>query len=198
METTALLAAAASLLVMPGPTNALLATAGATVGVQRALPLLAGVVGGYLASILTLRAVIGPALSSHPALELGLRACAMAYLLMLATKMWQQGRPETQGEEGAPAISVTLTSINLTTLLNPKSLILAFAILPERGTGGEDLSLLLMLAALMVFAGTFWIALGAALRRGFAHKIPANFGYRICAGVLVLLAGTISAQAIIS
>ncbi|MES1149390.1 MAG: hypothetical protein ABUL53_09420, partial [Bradyrhizobium guangdongense] len=59
MDVLPFILAAASLLAIPGPTNTLLATSGAGVGVARSLPLLAAELGGYLLSILLLPSVLG-------------------------------------------------------------------------------------------------------------------------------------------
>lgn len=194
MQTSVLMAASASLLMLPGPTNALLAAAGAAMGGQKAWPLLVGVVGGYGAAILTLRAAVGPAIAASPALDIALRILVMSYLLMLASRMWRQGCSE---HLTAGPMSISLRDITFTTLLNPKSIIFAFAILPERQSTLEDLALMLPLAVLMAASGALWIMIGAALRRGVSHRITPGLGYRACAVVLVLIAGTLTSQAFV-
>jgi len=66
MDRIAFAAAALSLLATPGPTNTLLATSGAKVGLRRSLPLLGAELGGYLLAILLLRALIGPLMAANP------------------------------------------------------------------------------------------------------------------------------------
>lgn len=53
------------LLAMPGPTNTLLATSGAGIGIARSLHLLAAELCGYLAAITLLRLALGPVVSDR-------------------------------------------------------------------------------------------------------------------------------------
>jgi threonine/homoserine/homoserine lactone efflux protein len=62
--------AALSVLVTPGPTNTLLATAGAGLGFRRALPLLTAELSGYFLAIIASR--VGPS----PQLPLSRWCCA--------------------------------------------------------------------------------------------------------------------------
>lgn len=156
----------------PGPTNTLLATAGAAVGLRRALPLIAAEAAGYSIAILTLGLALGPVLAGAPWLAMALRLAVGAYLLVLAWRLWRRG-----GTRLATGAVVTLRQVFVTTLLNPKALVFALGILPfEAGRAvwpAYMLGFLLLLAAV----ATGWIATGALLggaagRRGWGGAVP--------------------------
>src|SRR5271166_5453528 len=83
MDSLTFAAAALSLLATPGPTNTLLATSGAEVGLRRSLPLLGAELGGYLLAILLLRALIGPLMAANPLFAAALHGAVVVYLLYL-------------------------------------------------------------------------------------------------------------------
>ncbi len=142
-----------SLLATPGPTNTLLATSGATVGVRRSLGLLAGELGGYLISIAALRLVLGPVIAAQPMLGIGLKFAVALYLGWIALQLWT--RSASLAGEGA----VSLRAVFVTTLLNPKALVFAFGIIPA-----EHPMLWAYLAAFAVtvpLVGGAWIAVGS-------------------------------------
>lgn len=159
-----------TILVTPGPTNTLLATGGATLGMQRALRLIPAEAAGYTISILVIGLLLGPVLAANPLLSLGMRLAVGAYLLWLALRLWRHG-----SEALALGRVVTPAQLFLTTLLNPKAIIFALGIIPF----GADpvwpymLGFLAMLAAVALG----WIAIGAVLggaaqRRGWSGSIP--------------------------
>lgn len=162
MENPALfLASVVVLLVMPGPTNTLLATSGATVGLRRSIPMLAGELAGYLVSIFLIQFVLGPASSRAPPTASILRGVAAAYLMVLSIKLWIT--PFTL----ARAV-ISLRQVFVTTLLNPKALVFALVIIPF-ATPHAGFSIALF-AAIVPVIGTAWITFGAFLGR---HAHPA-------------------------
>jgi threonine/homoserine/homoserine lactone efflux protein len=165
--------ASLTLLSAPGPTNALLAIAGAAAGLRRCLPLVVAEVGGYLTSILTVGLVLGPALARAPTLANGLRIVIGAYLVLLALRLWRHG-----GVVSAATAVVTPVQMFVTTLLNPKALVLALAVVPF-GTEGVWRYLLALLVMLVATAFA-WLSLGAAFGRAAMVQarpgIVARFG----------------------
>jgi threonine/homoserine/homoserine lactone efflux protein len=109
----------------PGPTNTLLATAGATAGLRRSLPLIASEAAGYTVSILTLGLVLGPVVAGAPLLAGALRAAVGVYLLSLALRLWRRG-----GAALATGAVVTPRQVVVTTLLNPKAIVFALGVVP--------------------------------------------------------------------
>lgn len=156
----------------PGPTNTLLATAGATAGLRRSLPLIAAEAAGYTISILTLGLVLGPVVAGAPLLAEALRMVVGVYLLSLALRLWRRG-----GASLATGTVVTPHQVFVTTLLNPKAIVFALGIVPFGA--GQDVwpTYLLGFLLLLVSVAAAWIAGGAMLggaagRRGWSGAVP--------------------------
>ena len=190
MEPVAFALASLTLLATPGPTNTLLATSGAVIGVRRSLPLLVAEFGGYLIAISLLIGLAGPVIAAAPVLGTALRLAAAIYLLYLAAKLWRRGV-----DVPVDGASVTFANVFVTTLLNPKAIIFAFTLLPADLTLTALAPWMVGLSLMIGVVGSLWIAAGASLRRGFAGIIPPRSGYRTSAVALALLAGSLSAHA---
>lgn len=145
----------------PGPTNTLLATGGASVGVRRSLPLMVGEAFGYSISILTIGLVLAPVIAGLPWAATALRLAVGAYLVFLAIRLWQRGATFARG-----ARTVTPAQVFVTTLLNPKAIVFALGVLPFASAAwpGYFAGFLVMLAGVALC----WIALGAALGQAAA------------------------------
>jgi threonine/homoserine/homoserine lactone efflux protein len=155
IDPTIFILAVLSLLATPGPTNTLLATAGATVGVRRSLVMLLGELGGYLISIAVLRIVLGPVIAALPVVGIALKIAVALYLGWIAYQLWTRSASLT--EDGA----VSLRAVFVTTLLNPKALIFAFTIIPL-----EHPALWAYFAAFAVtvpIVGFAWIVVGSVI-----------------------------------
>lgn len=175
-----------TILGTPGPTNTLLAAGGATAGFRRALVLVPAEAAGYLIAISTIGLVLGPFLAAHPSIGLVLRVAVGAYLLMLSLRLWQSGAAAI--ETGAQAISPR--QVFVTTLLNPKAVILALGVIPF-DAANRWLYMLGFLLLLLV-AGPAWIAAGAGMGRaarsmGWGRLVP-RIGAASVAGFAVVLA----------
>lgn len=157
----------------PGPTNTLLATAGATGGVRRSLPLVPAEAGGYSISILALGAVLGPLMSGSPVLAGVLRATVSAYLLLLAVRLWRRGAL-AGALRGAV---VTPAQVFVTTLLNPKALVFALGIVPFGPQPRVWPTYMLGFLLLVASVALCWITAGAVLgraatSRGWGGAVP--------------------------
>ncbi|MBJ7408760.1 MAG: hypothetical protein JHD15_00115 [Phenylobacterium sp.] len=160
-ELDAFVLAAALLLLTPGPTNTLLAAAGAILGARQAAPLIAAELLGYGAAILVLEAFVAPVVESLAWLRPLLRIACAVYLAYTAWRIWTAPPADSRG-------AITWGRVFLATLSNPKALIFVFVILPPRSIGVVDLvqPYLMILFTLMALAGSVWVALGAAVRAG--------------------------------
>jgi threonine/homoserine/homoserine lactone efflux protein len=190
MEPLAFVLATAALLSTPGPTNTLLTTSGAGIGLWRSLPLLAAELGGYLTAILLLMVAIGPFVSANPLLGIALRAVITFYLLHLAIAIWYHAGSQLRAEP------VTFLRVLITTFLNPKAIIFAFVILPSDRPILSMLPWLLLLGLQMLAVGAAWIAVGAWLRLSFRGAFQTRVVYRASAVTLAVFAGTIGIGAI--
>ncbi len=179
------LAAVLTLLGTPGPTNTLLATAGATAGVRRSLPLLLGELGGYLIAIGVVRLVLGPVIAAFPWVGAGLKIAVAIYLVWIAIALWRRGAAATVQAR------VTLQMVFVTTLLNPKAIIFALTVLP---VSHPQLVWYVAAFALCVSAaGSAWIVLGRAIGAGAGRH--AGLLPRVAAVVLGGFAGVLVASA---
>jgi threonine/homoserine/homoserine lactone efflux protein len=173
------------LLLVPGPTNTLLLTAGATQGLRRALPLLAAEALGYLVTIHLLLVLTGLVIAQVAAIKPAIQITCALYLLYLAWEIWRGSfAPQS-------ARVISFHTVLITTLLNPKAFILAFAIVPYTHTSDWrfDLPYFLIMQFTIVSAGFSWVALGALIRSGKIAHVPAALIQRGGAIALALFAG---------
>jgi threonine/homoserine/homoserine lactone efflux protein len=157
----AFILAATFLLLTPGPTNTLLASGGALMGGRRAVHLVSAELAGYAAAITALEIVVAPLAESVPWVRLVLRLACAGYLAHTAWRIWNT--PLGDDER-----AITWRRVFFATLSNPKALVFVFVILPPRSIGALDLiqPYGLVLAGLIVLAGSAWIGLGAAIHAG--------------------------------
>lgn len=175
--------ASLALLATPGPTNTLLATSGATAGFIRSLKLILAEQAGYAIAILTLALLVLPLVDGAPAISIALRLACGAYLIWSAWHLWREGSSQLASTE-----PVSFQRVFVTTLLNPKGIIFALAIVPHLGERriAESIPYLLGLSALIVGVACCWIATGAAIRAGTAGRINPGFIRRTGAAVLAV------------
>ena len=122
------------LLATPGPTNTLLALAGATQAPDKAVRLLLprllfAELAGYLSAVLLLGALMHVVGDGIALIRPALQAAAALYLALAALRMWR-----ARGDMAAGA-AVAPRQILATTLLNPKTLIIALVLMPAGWSG---------------------------------------------------------------
>jgi len=167
------------LLSTPGPSNSLLATAGASVGIRKAWSLIAAEVVAYLLTVLVLHFILGPVLAGSPKAAWLVKLGVTVYLLWLAFKIaTSRDAPDT-----AP---LTEWDVFITTMLNPKAIIFAFIIIPFDSP--MSLGYVVAFGVSIILAGTAWVTCGAACGRvakltGRSRLIP-----RIGATAMVVFA----------
>jgi threonine/homoserine/homoserine lactone efflux protein len=193
MNVLTFLTATCALLALPGPTNTLLATSGAGVGISRSLPLLAAELCGYLLAIALLRLALGPIVNDIPVAAVVLRVAVTVYILCLAVMLWRVNVREQRN--GAP---VTFSHVLITTLFNPKAIVFAFLLLPLQAGLFELLPWLAVIALQIVTAGAAWVTLGATLGRGARQLGHPDLVTRTGAVTLVAVTGMIWLQSFLS
>jgi threonine/homoserine/homoserine lactone efflux protein len=153
-----------AILLVPGPTNTLLATSGVTVGFVRSLPLLLCELIGYETAIVVYRLVLGPVLAHSPSGARLMHALAGAYLVALALGLWRW-------QLARATRAVRPHHVLVTTLLNPKALLIALVLIPL--PGAADARYWLMLTPLIPLIGSIWIAFGRFLSRSGSPGLTA-------------------------
>lgn len=176
------------LLFTPGPTNTLLCTSGAQVGIRRSLNLLSGELFGYLAAILTILLVLEPIMTWAPRIKLFLSVAMSVYIFYLALSLWVRS-----SNVAVNLGFVSYKKIFITTLLNPKSFIFAITIIPS---GHPQMHwYLAALAICIVLVGMSWIIFGHIL--GLAIGKEKLLLFNRCSSVILTgFAGYIIASAL--
>lgn len=179
ISATAFASAIVILLAVPGPTNSLLFLSGAERGFRPSLKLLLGEAAGYLSVIIPLATAAAPFFNSHPVAAAALKLAAAAWIAVLALKLWR--RPAS-----VPGTSsVTMKGIYITTLLNPKALVIGLTIMPS----GSLSDILPWIAFFLFMLGTIaacWIAAGALAVRAAASRFdPTSVLSRVAATLLL-------------
>lgn len=170
-ELSGFLLAGLALTGSPGPANLGLAAAGAAFGVRRSLVLSAGIVVGVWVVMLLTASGLAAFLLAQPALGPLLKGAAALYMLYLA---WRIATAPPLSHEGAKRAAPSFGAGLFLGFGNPKSyaamaaLFSGFALAP--GAPVHDAALkMLLLVILIVLVNAAWLALGAALTRGFRH-----------------------------
>lgn len=179
-----------ALLATPGPTNTLMAAAGAQRGVARALPLLVGELGGYLIAITVWIELVGAAAAGQPLVPVVAKFVAAAFLLWSAWKLWAHAGRADLAQRG-----ITLGRVFGTTLINPKALVFAFAIFPHVGFVAR-LPYLGVFAGLVIGTAIGWMALGSVAARTSAGLLTSSRVERITAVALAVFAVLLAVQTV--
>jgi threonine/homoserine/homoserine lactone efflux protein len=174
-----------TILGTPGPTNTLLATSGAVVGIKRSIPLLMGELSGYLLAIAAIRIVLGPVIHAYPLVGIVLKIAVVAYLGWIAFRLWTHDASLTGTR------TVDAAAVFVTTLLNPKALIFALSIIPAAHPALAWFFIAFALAVPSV--GFAWIAVGKIIGTASGEH-NAGLVRRVASVALVGFAGLIAAS----
>jgi threonine/homoserine/homoserine lactone efflux protein len=176
--------------ITPGPSNLILTSTGASVGLLRGLPCLGGVVIGMGLMMFLVAFGLGNVVLASPGLIMLLKWGGIGFLLWLSWKIATAGHSDTTTDKqplgfwGAAAFQ----------WINPKSWLVSVSAVstylhPVAGTAfiqALGFGLLFLLAALP--SCFIWLAFGASLQRFLATKRAARI-FNIAMGVL--LAGSV-------
>jgi threonine/homoserine/homoserine lactone efflux protein len=180
----AFLVSATVLLVVPGPTNSLIATSGAISGLRRTIFLLPAELCAYMIAIVGWGLGLGAVVRFVPAAIVAAKLAASAILVVSAWKLWTFGGPGGQNRRTGPQ------DIFLVTISNPKALIFALTIVPYLKGGGlrSASPYLAGLAFLILIVGAGWATIGAGLAHGLKSVVSSAGFARIGAMILLCFA----------
>jgi threonine/homoserine/homoserine lactone efflux protein len=169
-------------LMMPGPTNTLLAAAGLRQGVKRAARLAGVELAGYVVSISAWGCFLTHAAHSLIWLPIFVRIVSCLYIAYLAVRMWRSAVVL----QTSPQTAIGLRTLFVATLLNPKAILFAGTIFPSAAfaDGSTYLSAMGIFTALLIPIGLAWIAFGAPLGSGRLMWISTE-GVQRCASIVL-------------
>ena len=179
------LAAALTILSMPGPTNTLLASAASISGTRASLALLLAELGGYLLTICLVGFALRPVLAEYPAVAITLKIAVAVYLVYASYRIWTAA-----GNLARAHAAVSLCDMFVATVLNPKGLVLALAIVPF---GSPAVGwYLLVFSCLAAGSGLLWLLIGETLGRlaGGRRRIVPRTGSLVLVGFAIFIAAS--------
>lgn len=187
MPTLAFCLSLIALLFAPGPTNTLLALAGAEAGAARTLRLLPVVFAAYAIIVLPLALLGDDLLRQQHMLRAGVTLVAAVWVAWMAVALWRQPEREAKVADSRRGLRLFIT-----TLLNPKAFIIGLVLIPAQAAQGMSVALFF---AVLGAAAVAWAMLGAALHEKRAAKGLALLR-RVCAGWLGLVAVMLGSAAL--
>lgn len=161
MTLAAFFTAILGLLLTPGPTNTLMGLAGASAGPRRVVRLIPAEILGYLTTILPLALIGHTLLADFPMAAQAVKLAAAAWVMVLAVKLWGRGSLDHMGGD------ITGWRVYVTTVLNPKALIIALVLLPSPAAPGF-LSRLALFCLTAAGVALVWGGAGTIARQGSA------------------------------
>ena len=190
IDLTPFVLAVLALLAVPGPTNTLMAAAGASRGVMGSLPFLSGELAGYFIAITLWTEIVGAVATSQPMVPVIAKFVAATFLIWSAWKLWSRA-----GRTDLPRRGITLSRVFATTLINPKGLVFAFAIFPQVGFGAR-LPYLGVFAVLVIVTAVGWATLGAVAARSSRGLLTSSRVERVTAVALAVFAAVLVVQTV--
>ena len=174
-----------TLLILPGPTNAILAMASQGLTAGRAIALLATVLCAYLAIVLPASSLASSFLRDHPLVAQGVKLVSATWVLYLALRLWGIGSSRI-------IEAVNLRQLAVTTLLNPKALIIGLTMVPPTKEISATASIAI-LTFVVLAASSIWLTIGRVIL-GREKQIP-SFARRCGSATLVAFSAVLTFSA---
>lgn len=153
MTYSTFLFAVLALLLAPGPTNTLVALAGAQIGLRSLRRLLPAELIGYLTAVVPAAWFGTMMIELWPPATVVLKLVAAAWVMYLAIGLWGARSAVVRNDE------VTAKRVYITTALNPKAFIVAFVLLPSP-TDAQFLPKLVLFCVTASGVALLWSAFG--------------------------------------
>jgi threonine/homoserine/homoserine lactone efflux protein len=173
--------------ITPGPNNIMLMSSGATFGLRRTVPHIAGISGGCALMVLILGWSLSGVARHVPSLHLGLHVVSTGYMLWLA---WRIATAVGPGEAEARGRPLNVVEAAAFQWVNPKAwamILGAVTSFARPQTMAWDVP---MIAAVLIAVGlpsiTLWAASGSALRQALGRPVALRIFNYTMAALLVL------------
>lgn len=174
-----------SILIIPGPTNALLASSARHVGIKKTIRLIPAQFVGYLYAIGLWSLFIHLTKDIWPALTSLLYIFSFAYVVWLGVNLWKMKQLEQHSQQHP---NIKPKQLFYATFKNPKALLLTVAIFPDKTWDSFfDYGLsMALLAAILIPSALFWMYFGDRLLTGKVKGIKQEQLYKNSALLLLL------------
>lgn len=176
-------------LIVPGPTNTLLLSAGLKSGIRETWPLVVSEAAGYVVSISVWGFFLCALTASNNWMLVGVKLLSSMFIFYLAVKMWIKG-PKLRQLVTTP---VSRRDLFIATLMNPKALLFASTLFPLATfqSARNFASVIGAFLIILVPIGIGWSCLGGLLTSNRAWADRASALLRCASLVLVTFSGTL-------
>jgi threonine/homoserine/homoserine lactone efflux protein len=181
---------AALVLLVPGPTNTLLLSAGLRLNLRGACRLVAAEASGYVTAITVWGLFLWSLAAQYPWIVGCVKLLSATFIFYLAVKMWFKGA----GFDAADAAPLGFRGLFLATLMNPKALLFSSAIFPESAFRSLEIFLLStgVFLITLIPIGLLWSRSGRRLLMNRAEGRLASIVLRCSSLVLLMFAATLA------
>ena len=158
--------------ITPGPNNLMMMASGATFGLKRTVPHMAGVVLGFGAMTLAVGLGLAQVLKASPLLFAVLRWGAAAYILYIAYRMVTAKGPGVAVTGERPMSFLGAVAFQW---INPKAWVMALGAVGAYAEHGRFLVDVVIIAVVFMLVGVpcalTWTGFGTAIRRWFRKPV---------------------------
>ena len=203
METSTMILFAATVLPLictPGPDMLFVASQSLSGGASAGLRSTAGVCLGYMVHSLLVALGVAAVIAASPALFEALRWLGVGYLIYLAIQLIRSAmRPGRFSLSTVPGKAVLRRGF-LTAFLNPKGMMIYFAILPQFMRHGDSIALqALVLSAIFIglcgiVYSTLSLVVSSVGKRGSFSDRRRRYVEGVAGGLLIVAAGRLAAN----
>nr|WP_244133057.1 LysE family transporter [Burkholderia metallica] len=181
---------AAIVLLVPGPTNTLLLSAGLKLNLRGACGLVAAEAAGYVTAITVWGFFLWSLAARYPWIVSCVKLISALFILYLAVKMWFKGA-DFDTTDSAP---LGFRGLFVATLMNPKALLFSSAIFPASAFRSLDVFLLSTGVFLLTLVpiGLLWSRSGQLLLMNRTEGRLASIVLRCSSLVLLMFAATLA------
>lgn len=174
-----------AVLMIPGPTNALLASSAHQQGIVKTSFFIPAELLGYIYAISLWSLFIHLCSPTWPHLMTLMHGFSIVYVLWLAVGLWKLSYLEKHNQKYT---SIRPRQLFFATFKNPKALLFAVGIFPYETweTPINFMAVYLVFALVLVPTALFWMVFGRAILANGFKKIKADRFYRGSALVLIL------------
>lgn len=174
-----------AILMIPGPTNALLASSAHQQGLAKTSLFIPAELLGYLYAISLWALFIHLCSPTWPHLVTILHLLSMAYVCWLAFRLWKLSYLEQHNQKHH---HIRPRQLFFSTFKNPKALLFAAGIFPDETWGSVNyfIRVYLVFAVVLIPTAIFWMSFGRAILSGETRKIKADYLYKGSALILML------------